>query len=148
MAKDGLWLLVLRKGQAFIPTMAKTEAGFYMGIEPVAVVDVSDRRGVEDALLCTVCRGNPIVPTPTRDTFPEDVVLKHAKVKSLSTFERSSETWQLAKHHDAYTLAPCRPGKHGGSEEDPDRTETIPAEMTLVAVVHRLVARAVDSLKR
>ena len=46
MLKDGLWMLVLRKGQAFIPTMAQTEAGFYVGIEPVEVVDLSDRKGV------------------------------------------------------------------------------------------------------
>jgi hypothetical protein len=140
-------MLVLRRGQAFIPTMARTEAGFYMGIEPVEVVEVSDWKGVEDALLRAVSRGNPTVPTPTRNTFPEPVLLKYAKVKSLSTFERSAESWKLSKREGAYLLAPYRPGKHGGSEEDPDRTEAIPAETPLVEVVHRLVKRAVGALK-
>jgi hypothetical protein len=47
MADRGLWLLFLRKGQAFIPTMARTDAGFYMGVEPVEVVDMRDQIGAE-----------------------------------------------------------------------------------------------------
>ena len=43
MSEDGLWLLTIRKGQAFMPTMARTEAGFYIGIDPVEVIDASDR---------------------------------------------------------------------------------------------------------
>lgn len=135
-------MLVLRKGKAFIPTMAQTEAGFYVGIEPVEVVDVSDRLGVEDAMLRAINRGNPVIPTPTRDSFPEPVLLKYANMKSLAAFERSSESWKLSKREGAYLLAPYRPGKNGGSEEDPDRTEAIPAEMPLIAIVHRLVERA------
>jgi hypothetical protein len=143
MMKDGLWILFLRKGQAFIPTMAQTEAGFYMGIEPVEVVDASDGRAIEDALLRAVERGNPIVPTPTRDNFPADPLLKYAKVKSTATFEKSSQSWKLSKRGDAYLIAPYRPLKSGGSEEDIDRTEAIPvAEESLTSIVHRLVERA------
>jgi hypothetical protein len=86
--KGGFWMLTIRKDQAFIPTIAQTEAGFYKEIDPVAVVDVSDRKAVEDAMLRAIARGNPTVPTPTRDNFPEDVPLKCARVKSLSTFEK------------------------------------------------------------
>jgi len=57
-------------------------------------VDVSDRKAVEDAMLRAIARGNPTVPTPTRDNFPEDVPLKHARVKSLSTFEKLAQTWK------------------------------------------------------
>jgi len=145
MATDGLWLLILRKGQAFVPTMAQTEAGFYVGVDPVEVVDLSDWKGVEDALFRAVSRGNPIIPTPTRDAFPEPVLLKYAKVKSLSTFERSAETWQLSKREGAYLLAPYLPQEHGGAEQDPDRTEAVPADMPLAEIIHRLVERAIRS---
>ncbi len=145
--KDGFWMLTIRKGQAFIPTMAQTEAGFYMGIDPVEVVDASDRKAVEDAMLRAIARGNPTVPTPTRDNFPEDVLLKYARVKSLSTFERVAQTWKFSKRQGAYLIAPYRPLKSGGAEEDPDRTEAIPAETALVEVVHRLVERALGALK-
>ena len=144
MGKDGFWLLILRKGKAFVPTMAQTEAGFYIGIEPVEVIDATDRQGLEQALIRAVNRGNPVVPTPTRDKFPEDPLLKHAKVKSLSTFEKSAQSWKLSKREGAYLIAPYRPGKHGGSEEDVDRTEAIPEEEPLEYAVHRLVERATN----
>jgi hypothetical protein len=141
--KDGFWMLTVRKSQAFIPTMAQTEAGFYMGIDPVEVVDAADRKAVEDAMLRAIGRGNPTIPTPTRDNFPEDVLLKYARVKSLSTFEKLAQTWKFSKRQGAYLIAPYRPLKSGGSEEDVDRTEAIPAETPLAEVVHRLVERAV-----
>ncbi len=147
MVKDGLWLLFLRKGQAFVPTMARTEAGFYMGIEPVEVVDARDPKAIEDAMLRAVERGNPVVPTPRRDNYPPDPLLKYANVKSMSTFEKSSQSWKLSKLGDAYVIAPYRPLKSGGSEEDVDRTEAIPVgEESLTSVVHRLVERATSTM--
>jgi hypothetical protein len=140
--KDGFWMLTIRKGQAFIPTMAQTEAGFYMGIDPVEVVDAFDRRAVEDAMLRAIARGNPRVPTPTRDNFPEDVLLKYAKVKSLSMFEKVARTWKFSKRAGAYLIAPYRPLRTGGSEEDPKRTEAIPDEEPIESAVRRLVELA------
>ena len=137
--KDGFWMLTVRKGQAFIPTMAQTEAGFYMRIDPVEVVDASDRKAVEDAMLRAIARGNPIVHTPTRDNFPEDVLLKYTRVKSLSTFEKLAQTWKFSKGQGAYLIAPYRPLKSGGSEEDPEKTEAIPTEESLESAVRGLV---------
>lgn len=146
MVKDGLWVLILRKGQAFIPTMAQTEAGFYMGIEPVEVVDANDQNAIEDAIVRAVERGNPVVPTPTRDNYPEDPLLKYAKVNSISAFEKLSQSWKLSKRGGAYFITPYRPLKSGGSEEDTDRTEALPAVgESLASVVHRLVDRATKS---
>lgn len=142
MAQDGLWLLFLRRGRAFVPTMAKTAAGFYMGVEPVEVVDAADQAAVADALIRAVNRGNPVVPTPTRDNYPEDPLLKHAGVKSLATFEKSAQSWKLSKREGAYLIAPYRPSGEGGAEEDLERTEAVPAREPLESVVHRLVERA------
>lgn len=95
--RDGFWLLILRKGRAFIPTMAKTDAGFYMGIEPVEVVDASDHSGLQEALIRSISRGNPSVSTPGRDNYPEDPLLKHAGVKSLATFEKGCRKLEAFK---------------------------------------------------
>ena len=145
MTDDSLWLLFLRKGQAFIPTMAKTEAGFYMGIEPVEVIDVTNREELQQALIRVVKRGNPVVPTPGRDNYPEDPLLKHAKVKSLSVFEKSAKSWKLSKREGAYLITPYRPSDGGGAEEDLNRTEAVPVEESLESVVQRLVRRATNS---
>ena len=141
---DGLWLLITRKGQAFVPTMARTEVGFYMGVEPVEVIDMSDPERVEQALVRAVMRGNPEVPTPTRGDFPEDPLLKHANVKSMATFERSAHSWKVSKQGANYVIGPYRLGKYGGSEEDQQKMEAIPAEKGIEAVVHRLVHRALN----
>jgi hypothetical protein len=104
------------------------KAGFYMGIEPVEVIDAPDRLGVEQALIRAVNRGNPVVPTPTRENYPEDPLLKHAKVKSLSIFEKSAQSWKLSKREGAYLIAPYRASNDGGAEEDVDRTEAVPGQ--------------------
>jgi hypothetical protein len=57
------------------------------------------------------------VPTPSRGNYPESPLLKHANVKSLTTFE-NARSWKLSKR------------------------EAIPAEDSLEAAVHRLVERA------
>src|ERR1051325_10525742 len=111
--KEGLWLLIVRKGKAFVPTMARTEAGFYMGIDPVEVVDMFDKTALEQAMLRAIARGNPTVPTPARDNYP-DVLLKYAKVKSLSSFERHAQTWKIAARENTYLIASYRPVEGGG----------------------------------
>lgn len=142
IAGSNLWLLFVRKAKVFIPTMARTEAGFYMGIEPVAVVDSSNREAVRSAFLDAIGRGNPIVPTPTRATFPPSPLLKHANVKSLSTFEKNAQCWKLGKYPAEFVVAPYRPGKYGGSEEDDSGKESFSASEPIECVVDRLLDRA------
>ena len=137
--------MILRKGQAFVPTMAKTEAGFYIGIEPVEVVDPRNRPGLEDALKRTISRGNPTMPTPPRSNFPESVLVKHAKAKSLFDFEKYATSWKLSMRDGAYFIVPYRPSGNSGNVEDTERGEAIPADKELDAVVRRLVDRALNS---
>src|SRR5271169_626713 len=145
MVEDGLWLVFLLKEQALVPTMAKTKAGFYMGIEPVEAVGSHDHAALEQAIIRVVQRGNPSVPTPPGGAkFPKSVLLKYAKLKSISSFDKLAKTWQLSKREGAYLIVPYRPRKDRGKEEDTERGEAIPAEEPLEAVVRRLVHRALE----
>jgi hypothetical protein len=145
MTERGHWLLFLLNGQAFVPTMARTEAGFYMGIDPVEVVDARDQIGLEQAVMRVVNRGNPSVPTPARSNFPKNPMLKYAKVKQ-SSFNKFAQYWQLSKRDGAYFIVPYRPRNDGvGKEEDVERGEAIPAEVPLETVVRRLVRRVLES---
>ena len=65
-----LWHVYLRKGIVFVPTVAKTEAGFFLDIDPVAVLESSDRQQVSEAIKAAILKGNRTVPTPTRAAFP------------------------------------------------------------------------------
>jgi hypothetical protein len=87
----------LRKGMAFVPTMAKTEAGYWMGVEPVDVRKVESPEALQRLLLAAIKQGNPIVPTPTRDAFPSPVMERHCGMKSLSAFERTARCWAISQ---------------------------------------------------
>jgi len=75
-----LWNIYLRKGMAFAPTVAQTEAGYYLNINPVEVIPAIDADGLRHAVEQVIGRGNPSVPTPTRADFPKPVILDYAKV--------------------------------------------------------------------
>ena len=137
-------MLIIRKGKAYIPTMAKTEAGFYMGMDPIEVVDTADRREVEDAVMRAITRGNPVVPTPTRDSYPPSPLLKAANVKSLSTFEKSARSCKLSKAEGAYEIVPYKRTKPAGALEDREQSEYVADSEPLPVVVHRLVERALE----
>jgi hypothetical protein len=61
-----LWNFYLRNGTAYVPTVAQTEAGFYLDVEPVEVVPATDFQALQQAIKRSLNRGNPKVPTPSR----------------------------------------------------------------------------------
>jgi hypothetical protein len=142
----GHWMMIFRRGKVFIPTMARTTAGFYLAVDPVEVVNASDSDAIESAFLKTIQSGHPTVPTPSRDGFPEWVVLKYAGVKSAATFERLAKSWALSIRGENYALTPYRPFETGGSVEDTEQVELIPIATPLPEVVRRLVNKAKSEL--
>ncbi|MGH9632965.1 MAG: hypothetical protein ACRD7E_32075 [Bryobacteraceae bacterium] len=136
-----MWELYVRKRLAYIPTMARTDAGFYLAIEPVEIVPIDDKVALEQALVKTIARGNPKVPTPTRGSFPQPVVLPHAKVKSWSTFMKGATGWSIANENGLFSIAPYRLGEHGGFEEDPEGKESFPDMAPVDSIVRRVVDR-------
>jgi hypothetical protein len=52
---------------------------------------------------------------------------------------------EILKAAGAYLIAPYRPQKSGGSEEDPERTEAIRPK-SLEMAVRRLIARAAEDV--
>jgi len=142
MIEDGLWLVFLFRKQILIPTMARTKAGYYMGIEPVEVADLHNQEAIESAILRIVKKGNPVVPTPQGGTkFPKSPLLKYTKMKSISSFDRIAKSWQFAKRDGAFLIVPYKPRVDRGKEEDTERGEAIPVGVSLETAVHRLVER-------
>src|SRR5215471_14446307 len=85
------------QGMVYVPTFARTDAGFYMHIEPIEVVSTSDTKSFAEALKRSISRGNPVVCTPLRHEYKKPEVLKHAKVKSWSLFEKESSSWSVSE---------------------------------------------------
>ncbi len=116
-----------------------------MGIEPVEVVDARDPAALEQAIIRVVKRGNPSVPTPPGGAkFPKSVLLKYANMKSISSFDKLAKSWNLSKREGTYLIVPYRPRKDTGQEEDTERGEAIPIDVSLETVVRRLVSRVLQ----
>jgi hypothetical protein len=142
-----LWHVYLRKGTAYVPTVAQTEAGFYTDIEPVAVVPVTDSAALENAVKVAMSKGNPVVPTPTRAAFPKPVVLQYAKVKSWSAFEKDALNWTVVEKAGSYQIEPGRKRSDGrGWEADPDRIESLPPGATYDEIARRVATLLAQSV--
>src|SRR5882672_2271708 len=118
-----LWNVYLRNGIAFIPTVAQTDAGFFLDIDPVAVISATDAEALQDPIKQAMGRGNPKVPTPTRAAFPKPVVLKYAKVKSWSAFEKGCLNWTIVVEDGVYHIKRGRKRPDHGWEDDPKHIE-------------------------
>jgi hypothetical protein len=115
--------------------------GGFMDVDPVQVIPVSDCDAVRQAIIEVISKGNPIVPAPTsRTSFPKPVVLKYAKVKSWSAFEKHALLWMVEKKDGIYRIQPGRRGPERGWVVDSKATESLPPGATLDTATQRLTS--------
>lgn len=75
-----------RKGLVVMPTKARTEAGFWMDVEPVEIAPIHEKKLVTSAIKRIAFAPLMTIPTPPRDDYPRPVVLRAGKVRSWSQF--------------------------------------------------------------
>jgi hypothetical protein len=109
-----------KSGQVLVPTMAQTEAGFWLEVDPVERADTSDLSSIASALQRCASRGNPRVPTPPRSAFPEWVVLKHSNKKRLRDFENEFGLLSIEQSHGDSYLIRNHPRSKDGRGYEPD----------------------------
>ena len=129
----------LRKGVAFIPTTARTEAGYWLGIEPVDVTPVPSAKALHHLLLRAIGRGNPVIRTPGRQNYPQEVMRRYCGMKSFSEFERTAALWTISTRDDSYVIYPwSRSAKHPGAwEEDRGHITTLPSTTPIEEVARQ-----------
>jgi hypothetical protein len=128
--------------------MGKMDKGFYRGVEPVAVVSVSNTEAVRQALAATIARGNPDVPMLRRREWPQPVVLKYAGVTSWSTFERGMLLWSITENDGIFQIAGQRKQLDRMWRGDPEQTITFPPASTADDVIDRMIAILQDAASR
>jgi hypothetical protein len=139
----------LRNGVAFIPTEAKTEAGYWLAIEPVDVAPVANAEALHHLLLKSIGRGNPVVKTPNRQNFPQEVMRRYCGMKSLSAFERTAALWAISTRDDSYVIYRWRRStKHPGAwEEDRDHMTILPLTTPMEGVARQAAELAFNEQK-
>jgi hypothetical protein len=135
-----LWNLYLWNGNVYVPTEARTEAGYFMDIDPVAVVSITDTDALRGTIKEAMDKGNPIIPTPTRAAFPKPVVLKYAKVKSWSAFEKGALNWTIVEKSGIYQIKPGRKRPDRGWEEDQAKIESFAFGTGVPSVIDRVAS--------
>ena len=133
------WGLIVRRDVAYIPTSARTEAGFYLEVEPIEMAKVNDTEGFREAVKAALSRGNPKMATPKREGYGKPPILKYAKVKSLSQMERESSFWGITENNGNYEFGPYKRRPDRGWEEDPSRIVKIAPASTIDEVVEQIV---------
>jgi len=132
-----LWGLYLRDGIAYVPTMARTQAGYSTYIEPIYVVPAANTGDLQHAIHKAIDSGNPRVPTPPRAT--PHPVLKYAGVKSWSAFEKNACYWTILEKDGVYQIKPGRKAKPRGWEDDVEKIESFPPGTAADEVIKRLI---------
>jgi len=138
------WSFYLRKGVTYIPTTARTEAGYWLAIEPVDVAPVRTADDLHQALLKAIERGNPVVKTPTRQNFPPPVMQRYCGMKSFSAFERTAALWAITTRDDSWAIYPWRRSERyrGAWEEDHEHLTFLPSYTPLEDVARQAAERA------
>lgn len=58
--------LYVRHERLILPTVAETEAGFYVDMEPIDVFEIHEVEKWRQEIYMRLVNGNPLVPTPER----------------------------------------------------------------------------------
>ena len=126
--------------RVFVPTMAKTDAGFWLEIDPVEEAATHDVSSIAAALQRCAARGNPAVPTPSRSRFPDWVVLKPANKKRLLDFENEYGLLSVErKPGDAYLIRKHHRSAEGrGYEPEREARLTLRSESTFLEIAAAL----------
>src|SRR5579864_3001364 len=135
-----LHICYLRRGIVYVPTLAKVEAGGYMAIDPISVVPISKTADLLNAFRDAMRRGNPVVPTPTRENHPKPAVLKYAGVNTWTAFARRARGWHIEERGGTYRIIGQRNSRTGGWENDSDQTVNMPAGSSTDEVIDRMIA--------
>src|SRR5687767_11708119 len=85
-----MWHIYVRRGKVYFPTVAQTDAGYFLDLEPVYVTDITNTEELTHSLTKAILAGNQIVPAPSRGAYLQPVVSSAAGLKSWSAFEKGA----------------------------------------------------------
>jgi len=130
----------LRKGTVYLPTMGEVEKGFYRGVEPVALVSVTNTESLRQTLLATIAHGNPTVPRLRRSEYPPPVLLKYAGVKTRSAFDRDTSLWTISEAGGHFVIIHYKKRPTGESVQDQNDKIEFPPGSSADVVIERIIS--------
>jgi hypothetical protein len=136
-----MWHFYVRRGKVYLPTVALTDAGYFLDLEPVEVIDATDTEELTHSLTEAILAGNQVISAPTRTAHSQSVVSKTAGVKSCSAFEKGACCYSVYRKPTGYEIPALEQMSDGGWVENMDMIENLPLSMLAGEVAARLVAK-------
>jgi hypothetical protein len=136
-----IWHVYVRKGTAFVPNVAQTEAGFFLDVEPVRVTKLDDLQSLALAIEQAMVAGNPRVPTPTRAAFPKPVILKPAGTKNWNTFVERGACFTIFRCDAELELHETARNDDGEWVDASSLSQKLPANSLAVDIAKRIAER-------
>ena len=132
--------VIVRRGKGYIPTQGQTEAGFYVSIEPVYIVDL-DVKGLMHAFERVIAVGHPKVPTPTQQEWRTraDPVLKAAGVRIWYELAKDGASYTISWEENAIALYISRLDRKGRFVVDPAKTRVFSGDTPLRILVEAIL---------
>lgn len=137
-----MWHVYVRKDTAFVPDVARTEAGFFLDVEPVRVAKLSDLQSLASAIEQAMIAGNPQVPTPTRAAFPKPVILKPAGVKNWNAFIERGACFTIFRGEGKLEITETARNDDGEWVDAPSLNHKLPANSLAFDIGKRIAERA------
>lgn len=129
----------IRYEKLILPTVAETDAGFYVDQEPIAIFDIACLDDWKRALYLALAAGNQLVPTPERSPEPGSSMLEMLEIKKWSTFEASAIMYTVCKgsrYVSVYKTSKSKDGMWSSQNIEPRKFD---AKMPLSLLVNHLV---------
>ena len=117
--ESNIWNIYLFGKTVLIPTLAKTEAGFYVEIEAVCVANKDDSISLLEVLKTSLSICNPNVPTPVFDKGYKPIILKFTTAKSYSEFEKKAFLWKIRLEKEIYKVGKLDKDNDKGWKSEP-----------------------------
>lgn len=137
-----LWHVYVRKGTAFVPNVARTEAGFLLDVEPVRVAKLNDLQLLASAIEEAMAAGNPRVPTPSRDEYQKPFLIGLAGVRTWKAFERSGACFTIFRGEGEVEIAETARNDDGEWVDAPSLNQKLPVDSLAMVVAKRIAERA------
>ena len=120
-------IMFVRKGKAYIPTLAKTDKGVYVTINPVFTVELNIAelmRVTEDILKI----GHPEMKHPTKDQLAKmgHPMLKAADVSSWKKLSEGGTAYWIIWRKEEIVLEFSKKGERGSFAVDSSKTQHFP----------------------
>jgi len=136
-----MWHVYVRKGTAFVPNVARTEAGFLLDVEPVRVVKLSDLQSLASAIEQAMAAGNPRVPTPTRDEYKKPFLIGLAGVRTWKAFERTGACFTVFRSNDELEITETARNDDGEWVDAPSLNQKLSPTAPASEIARRIAER-------